>query len=148
MLNAGTVAAVLSLVPGLAVLAMPLAGFICVLLHRRARTAEELTPGAGFRLGAKTGIVGSLILALIKLSSLVAMHEGTVRTAAIEAVQRSGSFYSDQQVKEAVELLNTPGGLAFSLIVGAIVVSAMFALLCGIGGAASAALLRRKLPPQ
>jgi hypothetical protein len=149
VVNAGTVAGVLCLVPGLAIFALPLAGLICVLLHRRATMAKELTPGAGFRLGAKAGIVGFVILALVRILSTFAMHaQDTVRTSAIEAVQRTGSFYNDQEIKEAVEVLKTPGGLAFSLIVGALIVSAIFAILCGIGGAVSAALLRRKLPPH
>jgi hypothetical protein len=149
VVNAGTVAAVLSLIPGLAVLALPLAGLICVLLYRRAGISEELTPGAGFRLGAKAGIAGSLILAAVRILTMLAMHaEDTVRTAAIEAVQRTGWLYSDQQIKDAVELLKSPGGLAACLIISVVVVCAIFALLCGIGGAVSAALLRRKLPPQ
>ena len=148
VVNAGTVAGVLSLVPGLAIFALPLAGLICVLLHRRATMAKELTPGAGFRHGAKAGIVGFVILALVRILSTFAMHaQDTVRTSAIEAVQRTGSFYNDQEIKEAVEVLKTPGGLAFSLIVGALIVSAIFAILCGIGGAVSAALFRRKPPP-
>lgn len=146
VMNAGTVAGVLSLVPGLAVLALPLAGFICVLLYRRANISGELTPSAGFRLGAKAGIIAALILGVVKTLSLLA--ENGLRTAAIENVQRVSSFYTEQHVKETVEFLKTPGGLAVFLIVNAVVVSVLFIILCGAGGAVSAAILRRKFPPH
>src|SRR5262249_15206687 len=148
VVKAGTIAAVLSLVPGLAVLALPLAGFICVLLYRRASIGEGPNPVAGFRLGAKTGIVGFLIFAVVRLLSIVAMHaENTVRAAAIEAVQRTGSFYTDQQIRDAIELLKSPEGLAFCLIVSGVIVCVIFAVLCGIGGAPSPALLPPPRPP-
>ena len=71
-----------------------------------------------------------------------------LRTVAIEAVLRAGSLYGDQQVREAIEYLKTQEGLTFFLIFGAVAVGVLFVVLCGLGGAVSAALLRRKLPPQ
>ena len=137
------------MVPGLAILALPLSGTFCVRLYGRHSSAGDLTAGVGFRLGARAGVIASLVFLVLKALRILGVHaEDAVRNGAIETVQRTGQLYSDQQVREMVELLKTPEGLAFFLILGAFVVCALFVVLCGLGGAVSAVLLRRKLPPK
>jgi hypothetical protein len=137
------------MVPGLAILALPLAGSLSVLLYRRNSSEAEPRPGTGFRLGATTGVIGCVVFVGLKTLSIVAKHaESSLRADAIEAVQRAGSLYSDSQVREMVELLKSPEGLAFYLLLTALVMCVLFVLLSGLGGAISAALLRRKLPPE
>jgi len=148
-MNAGIVAGILSMVPGLAILALPLSGTFCVRLYGRHSSARDLTASVGFRLGARAGAIASLVFLVLNALRILGVHaENAVRNGAIEAVQRTGHLSSDQQVRETIELLKTPEGLAFFLILGAFVVCVLFVVLCGLGGAVSAVLLRRKLPPK
>jgi hypothetical protein len=146
--NAGTVAAILSLIPGLAILALPLAGFLCVLLYRRHSSTGDPSPGMGFRLGARAGALGSLIYVVCQAIVMRAHNMNEVRDILIEAAKRTSFMSSDQQVQRTIEFLKTPQGPVVYLILGAVMVSALFVILSGVGGAMAAALLRRKLPPQ
>jgi len=150
-MNAGAVAAVLSAVPisGSFIFALPLAGFLCVLLYRRYHTAGEPTPGLGFRLGAGAGLAGFIILMTLMAISVVGFHgQDQSREAMLQVVRQAQARYTDPQMRQSLEYFLTPQGLAFLMVFASALMCVLFALLAGIGGAVSAALLRRKLPPQ
>jgi hypothetical protein len=149
--NAGAVAAVLSLIPvgGSFVFALPLAGFLCVLLYRRYTAAAEPTPGMGFRLGAGTGLAGFVILITLNAIATLGYHaQDKVHDTLIQMLRQTQSTYADPQMRQTIEYFMTPGGLAFLMVFGSAFMCVLFVLLAGIGGAVSAALLRRKLPPE
>jgi hypothetical protein len=149
--NAGAVAAVLSLIPvgGSFLFALPLAGFLCVLLYRRYSSAAEPTPGMGFRLGAGTGLAGFVILITLNAIATLGYHaQDKVHDTLIQLLRQTQSNYADPQMRQTMEYFMTPGGLAFLMVFGSAFMCVLFVLLSGIGGAISAALLRRKLPPQ
>jgi hypothetical protein len=146
-INAGAVAAVLSLIPigGSFLFALPLAGFLCVLLYRRYSSVAEPTPGMGFRLGAGTGLAGFVILITLNaIATLGSQEQDKVHDTLIQLLKQTQSNYADPQMRQTMEHFLTPGGLAFLMAFMCV----LFVLLSGIGGAISAALLRRKLPPQ
>lgn len=150
-MNAGVVAALLSSIPvgGSFVFALPLAGFLCVLLYRRYSTAGEPTPGTGFRLGAWAGLAGFVILMLLAAIETLGFHaQNELRAAMIQAVQQAQARYADPQARETLAYFMTPGGLAFLMVFGSAFMCVLFVLLSGVGGAISAALLRRKAPPE
>ncbi|PYV59360.1 MAG: hypothetical protein DMG98_05745 [Acidobacteria bacterium] len=149
--TAGVFAAVLSSVPigGSFVFALPLAGFLCVLLYRRHSATGEPTVGVGFRLGAGAGLAGFAMLILLGTIETLGFHtQNELRDVMIQAVRQAQSRYADPQARQSLEYFLTPGGMAFLMIFGFAFMCVLFVILSGIGGAISAAFLRRKLPPH
>jgi hypothetical protein len=143
---AGVVAAILMIVPlGAFGLGMLAAGALSVVLYRRRNPAANLTPGMGARLGAVSGALGFGIFAVLTSIEMVAFRSGgQLRAALIEAVQQSAARSSDPQAQQLVEYLKTPQGLALVMVLALLVMFAAFLVLSSLGGALSAALLRRK----
>ena len=149
-LYAGVVGALLSMIQPLASLvALPFAGFLSVLLYRRRSSGAELSPRAGFRLGALAGLFGFGLLMVLTAAGTLARHtEGDMHAAVIQIIQQAQARNPDPQARQAFEYFMTPQGMAFMMIFGFVIMCSMFVLLSGIGGAISASLLRRKGPPQ
>ena len=147
-LNAGAIAAVLSLLPFGFILALPLAGFLCVLLYRRRSSAQEPSPGAGFRLGGLCGVFGFAIFIILTAVNTLAFHaQNEFRGAMIEAVRRAQARNPDPQARQMLEYFTSPQGLVVMMVLGFVFICVAFVLLSGLGGVISAALLRRKNPP-
>src|SRR5262249_44101663 len=135
-INGGVVGAVLSLVPmgGSFVFALPIAGFLSVLLYRRYNVGTEPTPGTGFRLGVGAGLAGFVIFMTVLTIATVGFHaQNELRDGMMQAVRQAHNRYSDPQSR---------------VVFGAAFMCLLFVLLSGLGGAVSAALLRRKFPPH
>jgi len=148
-LHAGVIAAVLSLIPlrPAFVFALPLAGFLCILLYRR-RVSGEISPAAGFRMGALAGLFGfAVFVVLTAVTTLVSHAENELREAMLQAIQQAQTRSPDPQARQMLEYFTTPHGLIVMMILGFAFTGVMFMLLSGVGGSISAALLRRKGPP-
>jgi MFS family permease len=146
-LNAGAIAAVLCLLPLGFIVAMPMAGYFGVRLYRRRSMAPELPPGAGFKLGALSGLFGSVIFTAVKAVNTVAFSaQGEFRDAIIEAVRRAQARNPDPQARQMLEYFTSPHGMIAFLVLSAVLVCAAFVLLSGLGGAISASLFRKKRP--
>ncbi len=145
-LNAGAIAAVLCLLPLGFIVAMPMAGYFGVRLYRRRSFAPEPSTGAGFRLGALSGLFGFLISAVLAVILTLAAHaEDKIRAIIIEAVQRAQAVYPDHRL-QWLDYFTTSHGVVVYVILSAVFSCAAFVLLSGLGGAISAALLRRRGP--
>lgn len=147
---AAVVGAVLSLVqPGASfVLALPVAGFLSVLLHRRFGRKSEFSARAGFRSGAISGLfVFGLLMIVIAAGTLALHSESETHAQVIQVVQQAQARNPDPQAKQAFEYFMTPQGMAVMMVVGFVFMAFLFVVLGGIGGAISASLLRRKAPP-
>ena len=146
-LNAGAIAAVLCLLPLGFIVAMPMAGYFGVRLYRRRSLAPELPPGAGFKLGAISGLFGFLIFAALTAVTTVAFRaQNDFRGAMIEAVRRAQARNPDPQARQMLEYFISPHGMVVMLVMGGILICVAFVLLSGLGGAISAALFRKKGP--
>src|SRR6266568_796492 len=91
-LHAGVVAAILSFIPlrSAFVFALPVAGFLCVLLYRRRVSAEELSPAAGFKLGSLAGLFAfALFVVLTAAATLVSHAENELREAMLQAIHQA-----------------------------------------------------------
>lgn len=127
----------------------PLGGFLSVLLYRRRTWAGDPSPRAGFRLGALSGIFGFVIFVVLAGAQVALLHgENEVRNAMIEAVRHQQARNPDPQARQMLDYFLSPHGLLVMMTVGLIFMGLMFVLLSGVGGAISAALLRRKEPPR
>jgi len=150
-MNAGIVAAVISVVPlrGLAFLALPLTGFLCVFLYRRYDSAVEPTPALGFRLGVWTGLVGFVLFVLIEAMLVLSLRaQGAVHDQIIELLRQAQATYSDPKMRQSAEQFMTGDGLIFFMLIASVLTGIFWAVLAGISGAVSAVLLRRKSPLQ
>ena len=106
--------------------------------------------GVGFRLGAGAGLAGFAMLILLgTIDTFLGFHaQNELRDAMIQVVRQAQSRYADPQARQSLEYFLTPGGMAFLMIFGFAFMCVLFVILSGIGGAISAAFLRRKLPPH
>jgi predicted nucleic acid-binding Zn-ribbon protein len=150
-LKAGAIGAALSALPlGPAfILALPLAGFLCVLFYRRRGSGTEPSPGAGFGLGALSGAFGfAIFVVLTAVETIVFQAQNELRDAMIQAIRQAQARSADPQVRQMLDYFATPQGLLFLLIFGFVFMCIVFVVLSGLGGAVSAALLRRKGPPS
>ena len=144
------VGAVLSLVqPGASfILALPIAGFLSVLLYRRFSLKREFSAKTGFRLGAISGLfVFGLLIIVIAAGTLAFHSEADTHAQVIQVIHQAQSRNPDPQAKQVFDYFMTPQGMAFMMIVGFVFMCILFVLLSGAGGAVSASLLRRKAPP-
>jgi len=146
-LNAGAIAAVLCLLPWGFIVAMPMAGYFGVRLYRRRSLAQEPSPGAGFKLGALSGLFGFIIFTALTAVNTVAFRaQNEFRGAMVEAVRRAQARNPDPQARQMLEYFISPHGLVVMLVMGGMLICAAFVLLSGVGGAISAALLKKKGP--
>jgi len=146
-LNAGAAAGILSLLPLGFIVAMPLAGFLAVRLYCRRSSLQETTPVAGFRLGALCGAFGFVIFtALTAVITLASHAQNEFRGVMMEAVRRAQARNPDPQARQVFDYFTSQQGLIVMLVLGFVFVCVVFVLLSGLGGAISAAMLRRKGP--
>jgi hypothetical protein len=147
---AAIVGAVLSLVqPGASfVIALPVAGFLSVLLYRRFSLKSQPSPRTGFRLGAMGGLfVFGLLMIVIAAGTLAFHSEADAHAQVIQIIQQAQAHNPDPQARQVFDYFMTPQGMAFMMVVGFVFMGVLFVLLSGVGGAISASLMRRKAPP-
>jgi len=148
-LLAGVIAALVSFLPLGLILGAPLGGFLSIVLYRRRTLTGDSQPGFGFRLGTLSGLFGYLIFAAFLGSQiLLTRGQNEMRDGMIEAVHRQQMRNPDPQTRQMLDYFLTPHGLAIMMIGGLLFVAIVFVLLSGLGGAVSAALLKRKQPPE
>jgi len=103
----------------------------------------------GFRLGSLTGFFGFLIFVVLTAVETVAFHaQNELRDAMMQAIRQAQARSADPQARQMLDYFMTPQGLAIMMIFGFIFMCILFVVLSGLGGALSAALLRRKSPPS
>jgi hypothetical protein len=147
-LQAGAIAAVLSFVPirPTFILALPLGGFLAILLYRR-RILTEPPPALGFRLGSLTGFFGFVTFVVLTAVQVAAFHaQNELRDTMLAAIRQARARSGDPQAQQMLEYFMTPQGLIFMMAFGLVFMGIVFVLLGGLGGAVSASLLRRKPP--
>lgn len=144
-LNAGAIAAVVSLIPLAFFLAAPLAGYFGVRFYQRRGGMTEPSGRAGFKFGALVGLFASPIFAVLRAAQIVASGEkGELKRAMIEKLQQAAANSPDPQAHQFADYFASPQGMAILMIFGLVFICVAFVLLSGVGGAISASLVRRK----
>jgi hypothetical protein len=144
-LNAGAIAAVVSLIPLAFFLAAPLAGYFGVRLYQRRGGMQEVSGRAGFKFGAMVGLFASPIFAALRAVQIVASGEqGQLRQAMIEKLHQAAASSPDQQAHQFADYFSSPQGMIILIVFGLVFISLAFVLFAGLGGAISASLVRRK----
>ena len=143
---AGFIGAILTVIPVATLgLGMFIGGALSVVLYRRRKFMADITPGMGARLGIVSGLFGFAILTVPLAVGLAFFHMGDeLRARMVVVVEQAAARSSDPQMQQIVEMVKTPDGSALFLSVGLILTFVAFVVVCGLGGAAGAVLLRRK----
>jgi hypothetical protein len=143
---AGSIGAFLMLTPlGLLGLGMVTSGLLAIIIYRSRAPESALSVGAGTRLGALSGLIGSAVFAVLATLVVGVFHLGPMlREKMLESIQEAAARSSDPQAQQAVEFFKTPQGFATSLIVAAIFLFVAFVVLSAAGGAIGALVMRKK----
>jgi hypothetical protein len=117
------------------------AGFLAVVLYRRRDPGTMIKAGIGARLGAASGFLCFMFSGIfMAIAATVPDVRAKLREQMLEAIQKAASRSNDAQVQAAVQILQTPEGLAMMVILAAV----LFILLATIGGALGGAFLSRR----
>lgn len=136
------VAMVLKLVAPL--IAVVGAGFFAVAFYRRNRPGVVVPAGAGARIGALCGLFSSAMTAVLGALKVIVFHEtGEIRRTMLDAIQQTGTRYSDPQFQPTLEFLRSPAGLVLMMVFLLIIGFLIFLLLGTLGGALAGAILGR-----
>lgn len=108
------------------------AGFFSVYLYRR-RTGQPLTVRSGARMGWITGVLSFVIITILFTISIVAM-----RTGDLAGLYRERMPVQDRNMEQALQLLQSPGGLASILLLSLLVMFVLITSICTAGGALGA----------
>jgi hypothetical protein len=144
---AGLIAAFLMFIAlgvfGLGIIA---AGVFSVLFYRRRNPASNLTPAVGARLGAVSGLLGFGIFAILSAVGTWVFHSGgELRDAMLKTIiEQAAARGSDPRTQQTAEYLKSPAGLVFMMGAGMVLLLVFVLVLCSLGGAIGAALMRRK----
>jgi hypothetical protein len=142
---AGLISALLMFIPlGALGFGMITGGILAVLFYRR-RHPGEMSAGMGARLGLVSGVFGFGVFAVFTAIEVLVFHSGSqLRAALLEAIQQSAARSSEPQAQQWLEYFKTPPGLALIMGLGLLLTFVIFLILSSLGGALTAALLRRK----
>ena len=143
-LSAGAIAALVSVIPLISLVALPVGGILSVVFFRQS-SARMPSPKFGFGLGALSGLCCLVILVAIKTVSVFLSHsKNEIWSDVVQQVHLAQARNSDPQLQPVWEFLLSPQGLIVVLAASLIIMGSVLVLLSGVGGAVSAAILRRK----
>lgn len=125
-------------------LGMLAAGFLSVVLYRRRCPATHITAGMGARLGALTGGLGFGVLAAI-LALWTALRSGKeIHDAFLNYIRETAAHTSDPRMQQVIDLVNTPDGFTFIMVLSLVLTLVGFLIFSSLGGTVGAFLLHRK----
>ena len=140
MLSAGAPAALLVML-GLAFLA---GGAWSTRLYERKVKEAVLTPAAGGQVGAASGAFGFLFLAVLVVATVVYQADEMRKAISDSAPQLISRGYDAEKMRQMVDLLKSPGGLAFFVTFFLFVMLFMLVVGSSIGGAWYGAWARKR----
>jgi hypothetical protein len=140
-LSAGFAAAPF-LVFGLAFLA---GGAWSVRLYRRKIKGTEVTPTTGAQVGAASGGFGFLFFAVMVVAMTVYRADELRKLMSESAPQLVNRGYDAEKMQQMLDLLKTPGGLAFFVAFGLFAMLLLFVVGSTIGGAWYGAWTRKRV---
>jgi Protein of unknown function (DUF4199) len=152
LLGLGAAALFLISAPAIQVLAfgwLVVAGFLATHFYRRSVAHTKITPGAGMRLGALTGLFGALPLSVLWLASFTAMrYSGELQQKMEEQMRSQMHANADPKMQEMIQNMlawvGTPQGAATM----ALFLVLVFVVLSAAGGVLGASFIGHKRQPH
>lgn len=127
---------------GLFGVVMVAAGGLTVRLYRRLSPQTRLNAAMGAKLGALSGALGFAVFAAIAITAV--RSSAYLREVLFQAVEKSAASNPDPQVHALLAQIRTPEGLAAIVAICLGMMLVIFLILCTIGGAVTAATLRKR----
>jgi hypothetical protein len=121
-------------------------GALAVVFYRRRAPYAAISIGKGARLGALSGTISFAILTIWVAITTLFYGAETLRSRIMEAMDQASKRPFFQMTPEQLAYMKTPEGLTAMLIGGIFTLLLLFVLLSGVGGALSAAWVRRRRP--
>jgi len=148
----GVVTGLVTIVPSITFLTllMVAAGVVSVRIYR-ARILRFVSRAEGFRLGALTGVVSSLLKTVISVLQLLVPEGRAEMMKQLDAqlsaaMARNADPAAQEMIKRMADWFRTPDGFATMFMVGLVVVFVFSVLLSGLGGAIGASVFGHKEP--
>ena len=124
---------------------VPLAGALCVFLYQRRFPATPISTGAGARMALSVGAASFLILAALSAGAILVDHFvahrsvlADVRAQVVEMLKAN----PNPQNAQAMQVINSDGGLTALMALGTVMVLVIFLALSAVGGAIQARILK------
>lgn len=119
-------------------------GALSVMLYSRRERNRLLATAAGARIGAASGGFGFLFPAILVIATLV-YRPGELRQVMLDQISRAAvRGYDLQNIEQMKQVLQTPQGLTFFIVLGLFALLLIFVVGSSIGGALYAAWLRKR----
>lgn len=124
--------------------AFAMGGALSVMLYSRRERNRLLATAAGARIGAASGGFGFLFPAILVIATLV-YRPGELRQVMLDQISRAAvRGYDLQNIEQMKQVLQTPQGLTFFIVLGLFALLLIFVVGSSIGGALYAAWLRKR----
>jgi hypothetical protein len=118
------------------------AGALTVVLYRE-RAQSDVSTGMGFRLGALTGLLGYVVY-VVFFGLMQVMRGRQFRAAFRQQLEKAAAANPDPAVRQMVERISTPEGIATVITIMLAVFLAVFVLFAAAGGALGGSLFGRR----
>ncbi len=122
-------------------------GALAVWLYQRRVPGTFVTTGMGLRIGAASGVIGYVAMAIWSVLRFAA-HSQEFRTALQEQIDKSLASNPDPRAQEIMRQfmnnLNTPQGLATFFVLILVIMAVVFVIFSAAGGALGASMFARR----
>lgn len=144
---AAAVAVMLTLLGLHPLVTMLASGVLAVVFYRYRNPLIPIHAGAGARLGALSGLIGSGMSAVLSAVFVVVLHKGpAIRDFMVKSLEQNAARYPGPEYQAALEIIRSPSGLAMIMIFGAILLFVVFVVLSSLGGALAGSFLAKRDP--
>jgi hypothetical protein len=141
IISALTMAAPLGMF-GLGILA---GGLFSVILYRRRKPLEIITPGMGAQLGAASGGVGFAFFMLLMAAGMLIFHMGgQLREGIARAIDEAAARNPSPQTPDIVQQLKSPEGIAIMIALMLVITFLIFLIVSSVGGLVGASVLQKR----
>lgn len=125
--------------------AMIAVGFLAVIFYRQGRAGVAVTPGAGARLGAVSGLLWFAMSSILEAVVVLVFHKGPeIRQGMLKVIDQAAARTTDPQALAIFDRFRAPDGIEFLMIIGLISGFLASIVLAAIGGALGGSILGRR----
>jgi|ERR1700676_2516467 hypothetical protein len=124
------------------------AGVMSAVFTQRRNPGIAIRPAMAAKLGAFSGLLLFGMSTILETLVVAVLHKGPeIRSEMMDKVQQAAARYPGPQVEPFLDFVKSPGGFAFMMVASLFFGLVAFLILGGIGGAVSAAFVRRRNRP-
>jgi hypothetical protein len=145
VIPAGVIGSIFMFFPlGIGIAGMIASGALSAIFYYHRAAPTNLTNGVGAKLGALSGIVGSVFTAIYMVAVGFFWGFQRLRDLMMDQLNQYAAQAKDPHQLQMIEYFKTSEGFAVILILGIIVMGFLFLAFSTVGGALGAAWVRRR----